>query len=84
MCTRIPKEVKPGTQRGVPGYPKRCTRVPRDFTDLRNNNSHNNIVKLNSCSYNYVGVRVLLGLGFVGQRGEVRVRGQDCRIKYAM
>ena len=36
--------------------------------------SHNIIVKLNSCSCNYIGVRVRLGLGFVGQRGEVRVR----------
>ena len=33
------------------------------------------MVKLNSCSYNYyIGVRVRLGLGFVGQRGGVRVR----------
>jgi hypothetical protein len=34
--------------------------------------SHNIIIKLNSCSYNYIGVRVRLG--FVGQRGEVRVK----------
>ena len=33
--------------------------------------SHIIIVKLNSCSYNYIGVRVRLGLGFVGQRGKL-------------
>ena len=36
--------------------------------------THIIIVKLNSRSYNYIGVRVRLGLGFLGQRGEVRVR----------
>ena len=48
-------------------------RVKQDKTE-RVVLSHNIIVKLNSCSYNYIGVRVRLGLGlgFVGQRGEAR------------
>jgi hypothetical protein len=43
-------------------------------TRVHNWNPHNTVVKLNSCSYNYIGVRVRLRLGFEGQRGEVRVR----------
>jgi hypothetical protein len=40
--------------------------------------THNIIVKPNSCSSNYIGVRVRLGLGFMGQRARKHYHIRKC------